>query len=137
MIPARFLIAKYIEDMRRLEPRNIGVIVWQDGMLAGRFAGEAGGQIKAPRLITKDLRNGYLKVVQSWKLQFDKPHLSIGRGRGEVARSAPEFLSAIRRYSIRNFQLVDGGHAESISGSRDPLDLVNWLYENMVDESGP
>ena len=30
----RFLVAKYIRDMRRLEPRNIGVVVWIDGMVA-------------------------------------------------------------------------------------------------------
>jgi hypothetical protein len=24
----RFLIAKYVEDVRRMEPRNIGVIPW-------------------------------------------------------------------------------------------------------------
>lgn len=36
----RYLIAKYIPDLRRMEPRNIGVIVWSPQGVAARFAAE-------------------------------------------------------------------------------------------------
>ena len=34
MATPRFLIAKYAPDLRRMEPRNIGVIVWNEGTTA-------------------------------------------------------------------------------------------------------
>ena len=41
MAAPRLLIAKYVPDLRRMEPKNIGIIVWAaDGAVAARFAGE-------------------------------------------------------------------------------------------------
>ena len=38
----RDLLAKYIPDPLRMEPRNIGVVLWADGnVTAWRFAGES------------------------------------------------------------------------------------------------
>ena len=40
MSTPRYLIAKYIPDLQRVEPQNIGVIVWAPGVAAARFAAE-------------------------------------------------------------------------------------------------
>ena len=41
-LSARFLLAKHVPDLRRMEPRNIGVIVWAHGHVRARFAGDPG-----------------------------------------------------------------------------------------------
>ena len=43
-VSTRFLVAKYIPDMRRPEPRQIGVIVWTHGKLSARFLWGAVGR---------------------------------------------------------------------------------------------
>lgn len=40
MSAVRYLVAKYVPDLRRMEPKNIGVVVWSDGVVAARFAAE-------------------------------------------------------------------------------------------------
>ena len=37
----RYLLAKYIPDPLRMEPRNIGVVLWAEGNVAARFVGES------------------------------------------------------------------------------------------------
>lgn len=135
MNPVRFVVAKYIADRRRMEPKNIGVIAWHDGTVCGRFAGEVNGAIKPPRLVDRDARKAYLRVVESWRLQFDKPSIPIGRGRDDVPRSSPDFLQAIARYSQENFVIVEGGHiSESTVGATLPS-VVDNLFTEMVDDS--
>ena len=34
---AQYLVAKYVPDIRRMEPRNIGVFVWMPGAISARF----------------------------------------------------------------------------------------------------
>ena len=33
----KYLVAKYVSDPRRMEPRNIGVVLWASGRVAARF----------------------------------------------------------------------------------------------------
>ena len=37
----RYLLAKYIPDHLRMEPRNIGVVLWAEGNVTARFFGES------------------------------------------------------------------------------------------------
>lgn len=133
MTPVRFVVAKYIADRRRMEPKNIGVIAWHDGVVFGRFAGEANGAMKPPRSIARDARKAYMRVVESWRLQFCKPSIAIGRGRDEVSRSSPEFLQAIARYSQENFVIIEGGHLSGIATGATLRSVVDNLFVEMVD----
>ena len=35
-----YLVAKYISDLHRMEPRNIGIIVWTRSAVSARFVAE-------------------------------------------------------------------------------------------------
>lgn len=133
MTTVRFVVAKYIADRRRMEPKNIGVIAWQDGAVYGRFAGEANGTIKPPRSIDRGARKAYMSVVESWRLQFDKQSIPIGRGRDDVTKASPEFLQAIARYSQENFIIVDGGHVSAIASGATLPSVVDNLFGEIVD----
>jgi hypothetical protein len=131
MTPTHFVVAKYIADRRKMEPRNIGIIAWNDGLVRGRFAGETEGLLKPPRFIAPDARKAYGKVIASWRYQFDKPELPIGNGCPRVSRSSPEFLQAIQKFSQENFILVEGGHVTGV-----PLEkAVDRLFNELVDDS--
>ena len=135
MTPIHFMVAKYIADRRRMEPRNIGVIAWHDGVVAGRFAGEDEWTMKPPKLVDREARKAYQTVVTSWRLQFSKLHLPIGRGREDVPRSSPDFLIALARYSQENFVIVSGGHATATPVGSTLIDAINGLYADLVDDS--
>lgn len=104
----RFLVAKYVPDIRRLEPRNIGVIVWGDGHVACRFLGESTGKLRVPSLVEKDSRHAYSEWLQYWRYQLTRPSIRTDAG-VEVQRDSTDFLTALKEKSKDFFRLVDGG----------------------------
>jgi hypothetical protein len=40
MNTAKYFLAKYIPDMHRFEPRNIGVVIWSPSGIEARFLAE-------------------------------------------------------------------------------------------------
>lgn len=83
----------------------------------------------------KGARKAYAKTVASWRLQFDKESLPIGRGREDIPRSSPDFLHALSRYSQENFVIVEGGHVSSVPEGQGLSDVIIQLYAEMVDDS--
>ncbi len=134
MTAIRFLVAKYIPDVRRMEPKNVGVIAWHGGITDGRFAGETDGELKPPKMVSAEQRKGYVKAVQSWRLQFTKPNLPIGGGQDNIARESPDFLEALKLYSTRHFMIGEGGHL-TCPPSRTFKSVIDELYEQLIDDS--
>jgi hypothetical protein len=135
----RFLVAKYIPDMRRLEPRNIGVIVWVNGHLSARFLGEhpeSPGTVRIPRRLCVQSRDTYCEWIQFWRSQMASPMLDVAGGSQRVSRESPQFVDALQKRSKQNFVLVDGGF---IPGEVSPLEIdevVNDLFTGLVEEEG-
>ena len=118
---ARFLVAKYAPDIKRMEPRNIGVIAWCDGCTDARFLGE---DESPPRhLKIRDTRN-YRKWLSSWRKQIAKPLLELGHGQ-IVEKSTPEFLDALREWSRDSFLLVEGGEIIEAAARTELSGLVD------------
>ncbi|MEX0704850.1 MAG: hypothetical protein WD069_22315 [Planctomycetales bacterium] len=126
-------MAKYIPDHRRMEPLNIGVVVWADGAVEGRFLGEDGDDVTAPRLINKNGRDAYPDWIKSWRTQFVKQRLSVGRGRPAARRENHEFLDAIAMYADDHYVFVDGGFINSPVAPGGIDDIVNYLFSELVE----
>lgn len=64
-----YLIAKYVDDIRRNEPVNVGVVVFGDGHVAARFEGEDDQGRLDKRRIRKRVsgRDAYVAWVQHWR----------------------------------------------------------------------
>lgn len=133
----RFLIAKYAPDLRRMEPRNFGVIAWACGQTAARFAGEQpDGKVKPPHSVPTDLRDAYRQWVHYWRHQMAKPTIDL-RGRGTISRDRPEFLEAIKASSKPQFMLAEAGSLmESIAADELPA-LVDELFSSLVEQQSP
>ena len=134
MTAIRFLVSKYIADIQRMEPKNIGIIAWHDGLVDGRFAGEADGQLKPPRIVDSTHRKGYIKSVQSWRLQFAKPSLPLGGGEDDAPRSSVEFLEALKMYSTRHFMIGEGGHV-AVPSALTLKAVIDELFTQLIDDS--
>lgn len=134
MVP-KFLVAKYAPDVRRMEPRNFGIIVWSNGEVRAKFAGEDPGDLSNSRppgrLKVRDL-DAYRQWLQSWRIKLGSDSLEYGRGE-TVHRESPEFLNVLRQTGRGNYLLMDGGHL--LHGIKhDDIDaLVDYLYKELVE----
>jgi hypothetical protein len=139
MTAVRYLVAKYVPDLSRMEPRNIGVIVWSEGEVAARFAGEApekpsevdGRSI--PGFVTS--RPAYKQWVRFWRKELDKPTIRRIGGSELVARSSPDYLMVLASTSRGNFHLVDAGMLlDPVESERLP-EVADYLFNSLVEEA--
>lgn len=133
----RFLVAKYAPDLERMEPRNIGVILWSHGSLASRFIGDddTGQPTKAPDFIARKNQKVYHEWVRYWQKMMDKPTLP-GKKRKPVGKDSPDFLEALRLKSRDNYVLANGGILLGhVSSHLD--ETVDELFESLVCDTVP
>lgn len=135
MSQTRFLIAKFAPDVRRMEPRNFGVVVWSDGVFAAHFAGEktTDGKIaiRPPAHLHVESTNAYRQWIEYWRLMMSKPALKNEQG-VLVKRADPAFVDVLKTKSREQFMLVDAGVLlESITRKDLPIVLKD-LYDDLV-----
>jgi hypothetical protein len=130
----RFVVAKYIPDLRRMEPRNIGIIVWHKGATASRFLGEdeATGELHSPprRISVKD-NTAYRQWVESWRMQLTKPFIETGHG-DVIKKTSPEYLKQLCEWSRGNYVLVDGGEVPGNVQEDELTALADYLFQETV-----
>ena len=113
MSTTHFLIAKFIPDLRRMEPRNFGVVVWSDGHFAAKFAGEERLEsdkfrVRPPSYLQVSSPDAYRQWINYWRTLMSRP--TIVSRRGEVVpREDIDFLRNLQSKSREQFALVEGG----------------------------
>jgi hypothetical protein len=119
-----WLLAKYVPDLRRREPRNIGVIViGDDGAVATRFIGETRSGVVDGRAV-RFIGSGpvYREWINYWrKLAASKPD--------ELIKLAASGASDENYFLEAGGQLVLGGNGVS------PVDLLDDVYTALVDDA--
>src|SRR4029077_9353434 len=111
MTAPRFLIAKYVPDLRRMEPKNIGVIVWSNGTVRAKFVGEVRNgepHVAPPAYLHVESRNAYRQWIEYWRAVIEKDSLQKDDGT-IVDRNNPEFIAAIQAKSKQQYLLASGG----------------------------
>jgi hypothetical protein len=134
----RYLIAKYIGDLRRVEPRNIGVILWTPNGIAARFLAEKSGREgevdgrSIPSFVTSV--SAYKQWIEFWRAELDKSEIeSVDEAGKKAALGDPSYLDILMNSSKGNFVLVDGGFL--LDPVEDVDDAVDFLFSTLV-ESG-
>lgn len=121
MTAARWLVAKYIPDLRRREPRNIGVIAGIGTNVQSRFLGQRpDGTVDGRR--TKWA--GSVAVYKAW-IEYWREH----------ARDLSRVDDLLSHAVDDNYVLEFGG--ERIAGGADEIDvrtLAETLYINLVED---
>jgi hypothetical protein len=109
---SRYLLAKYVSNLERNEPRNIGIILWTPECVEARFAAERDNSTdidgrSIPNFVTS--ANAYRQWVKFWRALLQKARIPPMSGGAEIARFQPEFLDTLATYSKGNFLLATGG----------------------------
>ena len=129
-------VAKYMSDLRRREPRNVGVILSVDGRLSARFQGERDdGELDGRRARMVGSLDNYRDWVHYWRtfrLAADLPlvrratdNYYLERGGQQLAGTAIDsdaFLSQLF------FQLVGMREVDEFERAPDP---VYQLFESL------
>jgi len=116
---ARYWVARYISDLFRKEPRNIGVFVEANGAVAARFFGEGEpGQIDGRKLRVLKYPDVYRQWIDFW--------------RAEIARTPPASLIEMSR---SHYRVIEGEGVDDI-GASTVDDVANYLYALLVSEGG-
>ena len=100
-----FILAKYVPDLSRMEPRNIGIFLWWKGTLCAKFLDD----IEA---IRKKDRASYREFVSDWNRMIDNKAIETVRGK-VVPTSSPLCLKTILENEEDSFLFVDAGHVSS------------------------
>jgi hypothetical protein len=135
MITPRFLVAKYIPDLFRLEPRNFGIIAWGDGgNVASRFLGvNADGTVEVPPLIERRSHHAYREWLDFWRYQLAKD--SIANKSGEkISRDSTNYLDALMQTSKEQFRLVDGGYMTQRIKVGELESFAEELFSQLVEK---
>lgn len=132
----RYLIAKYIPDLRRVEPRNIGVVLWSPHGIAARFLAEKPGQPghvdgrSIPSFVTST--SAYKQWVEFWRTELDKTEIeSVTNPEHRAGRDSETFLEVLAESSKGNFVLAQGGFL--LDAVEDSEEAADYLFSLLIE----
>ncbi len=123
----RYLLAKYIPDLSRMEPRNIGIILWVRGKIACKF-------LETPGFLNED--SAYARWCDFWKHETSGSSIQPIRGEA-IPVDDPACLVALMSTQDGNFRLVDSGELLEKVKMRDISRALNMLYDELVAVEQP
>lgn len=117
---ARWLVAKHVQDLRRQETRNVGVVLLTDTECFSRFMGERlDGTLDGRRLRWSGSSQVFKAWVAYWRHQLES---------GEPTEKL------IRRRADDSYFLVHGGERLLGEKALDPRSFLDCLYGTLVEE---
>ena len=133
----KYLLAKYIPDLYRFEPRNIGVIVWSPLGVEARFLaefpnrpGEVDGRF-IPNFVAS--ANAYKQWIRYWRDAITGAFLRPLGGGEVVSSSSPRFIETLQQTARGNFVVVDAGSVlDEISEEELPT-IANQLFAQLIE----
>ena len=134
MMSSRFLIAKYVSDLRRMEPRNIGIIVWSNGSVSARFLGESNNgtyKITPPTYLDIQSGDAYQQWIHYWRRQTEKETIMSKAGL-KVQRSDPKFVQELIGKSREQYFLTESGIILETVKPGELEEIADELFSELV-----
>lgn len=121
----RYLVAKYVSDLGRMEPRNIGLFLWWKGSITMRFLERE----EAASFI--DDEETYMRWLEFWKTRVSGDSVAPTRGK-PIAKNDPQCLEALLSTQKGQYLLVDAGELLDPIRKRDAAAAVDYLFSEIV-----
>lgn len=141
MTATKYLLAKYIPDIPRFEPRNIGVIVWCEGAVEARLLaeyasrpGEVDGR-SIPTFVTSP--SAYRQWVRYWRNAVSGPTFKVPGGMEPIAVASPQFLDALVQSSRGNFVIAEAGELLDRVTEDELPTVADQLFATLVETNAP
>src|SRR5262245_1063219 len=119
-----YLVAKYTPDVRRMELRNIGVILAAGGVVVSRFLTEDDASF------VNDLR-AYQRWVAYWNSVISGER-SIPVSGPKVDKTDPRFLAELRKTQNGNYRLFEAGSVLDHIDAENVDAAADFLFKELV-----
>jgi hypothetical protein len=133
---AKYLIAKYVPDLFRNEPINVGVVLWLDGQVGSKFISEkSDGKLDlrtAPTQIVS--KPTFRQWVNTWRKMIEADAAKIIGTRETILKTDERFLDAIKSSGQGNYALEHGGQLLEEVKSSEFSNVLNYLFERLVED---
>lgn len=119
---ARWFVVKYIPDLYRREPRNVGVVLVEGELVHVRLLGldPVSGQLDTASVSSVIPET---RTYRAW-VEYIVHHAKAG--------TWPRLLESLSRRPLSNFSVEEGG--TWCLAYDDPQELVTELYGSLVDD---
>lgn len=114
-----------------MEPRNIGVVLWSDGIVHARFLGESTDGLTIPKDLNIESRDAYRQWIQYWRIQLGKDIIRTRSGE-KIGKDNPKFVEELVNRSKDQFFLSESGFLMDHPTTPDLNQAVNELFEELV-----
>ena len=133
----RYLLARYVDDILRNEPRNVGVVVFDGESVAAKFLGEVQpGRVDLRHVKWMEGRSSYEQWVDYWRTALDDPSVLGGELRG-VPVGSDDVIGRLVSTSSADFRLEPGGDVVIDKDDRSLDASVDDLFERLVAPVSP
>lgn len=124
------LVAKFVPDVARNEPRNVGVFLATDGRTVARFLGESldtPGKIvsRVPMFESRQDRDAYREWISYWRISMDRMGNSM---------PATERVQRLQESSKSQFAVVRCGFLRKVVLDAELDSEVDLLFERLVED---
>ena len=120
----RFVLAKYVPDLGRMEPRNIGVFVWWKGSLCARF-------LDADDVDDLNDVDTYDRWKAFWSRMVEDGLIRPKRGK-PISTQDPSCLDALVSTQKGNYLLVDSGELLKKVRKNELPHVLDYLFDDLV-----
>jgi hypothetical protein len=129
-----YFIAKYVDDLTRNEPDNVGILASDGERIVARFDGENDAQHIDLRRVRHRITgsHAYRAWVHYWREAVSNPE-----GAGLKAESPTDLLQKLAEDASRDFYLEEGGTILLDTDERSLEETARELYERIVREPDP
>ena len=141
MSTTKYLLAKYIPDLHRFEPRNIGVVVWSPHGIEARFLaehpsrlGEVDGR-SIPSFVTSP--NAYRQWIRYWRDAIAGAAIRPLGGGEALSFKSPGFIDALQQTARGNFAVVDAGSVLDEIEEEELSAVADQLFVQLVEANAP
>jgi hypothetical protein len=144
-VKPRFLVAKFVPDLRRQEPRNVGVILLHPSGIYSRFFGEVAPDVDDANdlaLSKKKMRErltdtyAYEQWVDHWRYSINE-YLTIEEmtSSSEIEKKFEACEKRLFQDSHQHYLVMKGGQVlQPGFEQKDPNVLLTHLYNILVEE---
>lgn len=128
-----YLLAKYVDDLTRNEPSNIGVIVYDGSRAIARFDGEDdSGRIDLRRVRHRITGSrSYRAWIEYWRRVLDEPGI-LDPALSDRPSGDPGVIDRLLDLPGQDFYLESGGTILFDAEAHDLRDIVDDLFVRLV-----
>jgi hypothetical protein len=116
-----WLVAKYMPDLKRREPRNVGVLLRAGDRALSRFVGQQANGVIDGRFL-----RGRVADVNTYKAWVNFWRNAMG--------TAENLRELVQPTGDENYMVEYGGERLLGADAREPEDMLDYLYAALVEE---